>query len=90
MAPAAPPLSTPASQVAVQPPAGTTSFLPRKGRIAGRAERQRQQMAHLVPLDDSPAVPTDRTPYLWLDLRRVVGACVLMIVMVIVGAFVIH
>jgi hypothetical protein len=73
-----------------EPLPGTNSFLPRKGKIAGRAERQRQQMAHLEPLDDSPAVPTDRTPYLWLDLRRVILVCGLMILMVIVGAFVIH
>jgi len=75
---------------AAEPPLGTTSFLPRKGRVAGRAERQRQQMAHLVPLDDSPAVPTDRTPYLWLDLRRVIGVSAVMIVMVILGAIFIH
>ena len=47
-------------------------------------------MAHLVPLDDSPAVPTDRTPYLWLDLRRVIGVSAVMIVMVILGAIFIH
>lgn len=83
------PLARATAPVAVAPP-GPTSFLPRKGNIVGRAERQRQQQANLEPLDDSPAVPTDRTPYLWLDLRRVVRVSVVMIVMVIVGAFVIH
>ncbi len=47
-------------------------------------------MAHLEALDDSPAIPTDRTPYLWLDLRRVMVVSAVMIVMVIVGFFVIH
>ncbi|MGC2191334.1 MAG: hypothetical protein WA751_03260 [Candidatus Dormiibacterota bacterium] len=83
------PVARPTSPVA-QPPSAATSYLPRKGNIVGRAERQRQQQANLEPLDDSPAVPTDRTPYLWLDLRRVIGVSVVMIVMVIVGAFVIH
>ncbi|MGH7642986.1 MAG: hypothetical protein ACRENX_08255 [Candidatus Dormibacteria bacterium] len=67
----------------------TASFLPRKGP-AGRAERQRQQQAHLEPLDDTPAVPIDRMPYLWIDLRKVIGVSAVMVVLVIVGFFVIH
>ncbi|MGH7667524.1 MAG: hypothetical protein ACREN1_09500, partial [Candidatus Dormibacteria bacterium] len=70
--------------------ATTASFLPRKGRVAGRAERLRQQMAHLEPLDETSAVPVDRTPYLWLDLRRVIGVSLIMVVAVIVGAIVLH
>lgn len=66
------------------------SFLPKKAGPAGRAERQRQQQAHLEPLDDSPAVPTDRTPYLWLDLRRVMLVSGVMVVMVVVGFFVLR
>ena len=71
-------------------PAAAASFLPRKSRVAGRAERQRQQAAHLEPLDDSPAVPIDRTPYLGFDLRRVMLVSAMMVVMVIVGFFVLH
>lgn len=79
-----------AATAAAAGPSATTSFLPRKGRVAGRAERQRQQAAHLEPLDDSPAVPTDRTPYLWLDLRKVLVVSAVMVLMVIVGFFVLH
>jgi hypothetical protein len=68
----------------------STSFLPKKAGPAGRAERQRQQQAHLEPLDDSPAVPTDRTPYLWLDLRRVMLVSGIMVVMVVVGFFILR
>ncbi|MGC1183664.1 MAG: hypothetical protein WBA31_00750, partial [Candidatus Dormiibacterota bacterium] len=86
---------TPAPAAAVAPAVAETvgasaSFLPKKARPAGRAERQRQQQAHLEPLDDSPAVPTDRTPYLWLDLRRVMLVSGIMVVMVVVGFFILH
>ncbi|HVB14729.1 MAG TPA: hypothetical protein VNH38_08255 [Candidatus Dormibacteraeota bacterium] len=84
-----PPPSASAAAVGERP-AGPASFLPAKGRITGRAERQRQQQAHLEQLDDSSAVPTDRTPYLWLDLRRVIWVCAIMVVMVIVGFFVLR
>ncbi|HVC38852.1 MAG TPA: hypothetical protein VNH20_02605 [Candidatus Dormibacteraeota bacterium] len=70
--------------------AGSTSFLPRKGRVAGRAERQRQQIAHLEPLDETPAIPTDRTPYLWLDLRKVILVSALMVVVVAAGFLFLH
>lgn len=76
---------------AAQPaPAASASFLPRRDRVAGRAERQRQQAANLVPLDEGPAIPFDRTPYLRLDIRRVITVCVLMVVMMVVGFVIFH
>ncbi|HEY6537864.1 MAG TPA: hypothetical protein VI138_02345 [Candidatus Dormibacteraeota bacterium] len=92
------PASPPPAVETVAPPAPpSASFLPTRtglptkaGRIAGRAERQRQQQANLEPLDDSPAIPVDRTPYLWLDLRRVIFVSACMVVLVIVGAVVLH
>jgi len=88
----APATSTPApaAPAVIETAAATASFLPKRARPAGRAERQRQQQAHLEPLDDSPAVPTDRTPYLWLDLRRVMLVSGVMVVMVVVGFFILH
>jgi hypothetical protein len=89
--PPAPPVAAPASAAATQPrPAATTSFLPRKDKVAGRAERQRQQAANLVPLDESAAIPIDRTPYLRLDLRRVITVCGFMALLVIVGFFILR
>jgi hypothetical protein len=58
--------------------------------VQGRAERQRQQSANLEPLDETPAIPSDRTPYLGLDLRRVLLVSTVMVVMVVVGFFVLH
>jgi hypothetical protein len=58
--------------------------------VASRAERQRQQVANLEPLDESPGVPSDRTPYLSLDLRRVLVVCSVMVLLVIVGFFILH
>lgn len=81
--------ASPAATLAPSPTA-TASFLPKRAGPAGRAERQRQRQANLEPLDDSPAVPTDRTPYLWLDLRRVMMVSGAMVVMVIVGFFILH
>jgi len=71
-------------------PEATASFLPRRGRVAGRAERQRQQAANLVPLDEGPAIPLDRTPYLRLDIRRVITVCAFMVVMMVVGFVILH
>jgi hypothetical protein len=89
--PPSPPAGAPSAAAAAQTePAASASFLPRRDRIAGRAERQRQQAANLVPLDEGPAIPIDRTPYLRLDLRRVITVCAFMVVMVIVGFFVLH
>jgi len=92
--PATPPPSVPpAAAGGANPsgpgPAATTSFLPRKGP-AGRAQRQRQRQANLEPLGDTAAVPSDRTPYLWLDLRRVMLVSAAMIVLVIVGFIVLR
>jgi len=87
------PPQSPATGVAAaaQPaPTASASFLPRRDRIAGRAERQRQQAANLVPLDEGPAIPLDRTPYLRLDIRRVVTVCILMVVMMVVAFVIFH
>ena len=83
----------PAAQVAPPPPASAgaqESLLPRRGRVAGRAERRRQQEAALEPLGEDPAVPLDRTPYLILDLRRVALVSGLLAVLVVAGYVVLH
>ncbi|MGH7698588.1 MAG: hypothetical protein ACRENV_07935, partial [Candidatus Dormibacteria bacterium] len=64
------------------------SLLPR--RVAGRAERQRRAEENLAPLDETPAVPSDRLPYLGADLRKVFFVSMVMVAMVILGFFVIH
>ena len=66
------------------------SLLPRRGRVAGRAERRRQQEAALEPLGEDPAVPLDRTPYLILDLRRVGLVSGLLAVLVVLGYVFLH
>lgn len=43
-----------------------------------------------MPLDEGPAIPFDRTPYLRLDIRRVITVCVLMVVMMVVGFVIFH
>jgi hypothetical protein len=43
-----------------------------------------------VPLDEGPAIPIDRTPYLRLDVRRVITVCALMVVMMLVGFVIFH
>jgi hypothetical protein len=70
--------------------AANESFLPKRTRVASRAERQRQQVANLEPMDESPGVPIDRTPYLSLDLRRVVVVCVVMVLLVVVWFFILR
>gem|GEM_PF-6441901 len=70
--------------------APSESLLPKRARIAGRAELRRRQEANLEPLDDSPAVPLDRTPYLRLDVRRVMWVSLGMLALVIVGLIFIH
>jgi hypothetical protein len=75
---------------AVAYPGARESLLPRRGRVAGRAERRRQQEAALEPLGDDPAVPLDRTPYLILDLRRVALVSGLLAVLVVLGYFFLH
>ncbi len=77
------------------PPAAATpgtgeSLLPRRGKVAGRAERRRQQEAALEPLGEDPAVPLDRTPYLILDLRRVALVSGLLAILVVLGYFFLH
>lgn len=84
------PGGAPAGPTAQSPPEATVSFLPRRDRVAGRAERQRQQVANLVPLEEGPAIPLDRTPYLRLDIRRVITVCAFMVVMMIVGFVILH
>lgn len=66
------------------------SLLPKKARPAGRAEQRRRQEANLEPMDESPAVPMDRTPYLSLDIGRVVITSTVMLVLVLVGWLFIH
>ena len=87
----------PVTSAAAQPtpptvaaPAAQESLLPRRGRVAGRAERRRQQEAALEPLGEDPAVPLDRTPYLILDLRRVALVSGLLAVLVVLGYFFLH
>ena len=41
-------------------------------------------------MDESPAVPMDRTPYLSLDIGRVVITSTVMLVLVLVGWLFIH
>jgi hypothetical protein len=65
--------------------APSQSLLPRKTRVAGRAEVRRRHEANLVPLDESPAVPLDRTPYLRLDVIRVVTTSLVMVVVILLG-----
>ena len=82
-----------ATEASPQPPApagARESLLPRRGRVAGRAERRRQQEAALEPLGEDPAVPLDRTPYLILDLRRVALVSGLLAVLVVLGYVFLH
>ncbi|MDA8394571.1 MAG: hypothetical protein M0T72_04885, partial [Candidatus Dormibacteraeota bacterium] len=82
-----------ATEAIPQPPApagARESLLPRRGRVAGRAERRRQQEAALEPLGEDPAVPLDRTPYLILDLRRVALVSGLLAVLVVLGYVFLH
>lgn len=58
--------------------------------MAGRAEKRRRQEAVLQPLDQSPAVPMDRTPYLVLDLRRVAFVSAALVLLVILGFVFLH
>jgi len=88
--PPSPPRGGPAGAAGQPAPEATASFLPRRDRVAGRAERQRQQAANLVPLEEGPAIPLDRTPYLRLDIRRVLTVCAFMVVMMIVGFVILH
>ncbi|MDA8332077.1 MAG: hypothetical protein M0027_12940 [Candidatus Dormibacteraeota bacterium] len=73
------------------PPTGASeSLLPKRTRIAGRAELRRRQEANLEPLDDSPGVPLDRTPYLRMDVRGVIWVSLAMLALVILGLIFIH
>jgi hypothetical protein len=65
-------------------------LLPKRTRIAGRAELRRRQEANLEPLDDSPGVPLDRTPYLRMDVRGVIWVSLAMLALVILGLIFIH
>ncbi|MHB8393205.1 MAG: hypothetical protein ACYDC5_01595 [Candidatus Dormibacteria bacterium] len=78
----------PAPEPVVQ--VASESLLPRRTKVAGRAEIRRRQEANLEPLDDSPAVPLDRTPYLPMDVRRVALVSTMMLVLVIAGLVFIH
>ncbi|MGH7611715.1 MAG: hypothetical protein ACREN4_06825 [Candidatus Dormibacteria bacterium] len=83
--------SAPESAAISAPPASrvqSQTMLPLK--VAGRAERQRRAEETLTPMDETPGVPTDRTPYLGFDLRRVLVVSLVMVGMVILGFFVIH
>jgi hypothetical protein len=80
----------PPAAVSVPQAAAAPSLLPKKARPAGRAEQRRRQEANLEPMDESPAVPMDRTPYLRLDIGRVVLTSTVMLVLVILGWLFIH
>ncbi len=80
--------SPPAAAVVASPPSG--SLLPRRDRVVGRAEIRRRQEATLEPLDERPAVPLHRTPYLPLDIRRVLWVSAVMLLLVIAGLIFIH
>ncbi|HUY98035.1 MAG TPA: hypothetical protein VMW47_10535 [Verrucomicrobiae bacterium] len=70
-------------------PRVTQSFLPtRSERVTSRAERRRQQEAALVPLDETPAIPADRVPFIGSDLRRIGVVALVMVVCIIVGTIV--
>lgn len=82
------PAAVPVPQVAAAP-----SLLPKRARPAGpagRAEQRRRQEANLEPMDESPPVPMDRTPYLRLDIGRVVLTSTVMLVLVLLGWLFIH
>lgn len=71
--------------------AAAPSLLPKKSvGPAGRGELRRRQEANLEPMDESPAVPMDRTPYLRLDIGRVVLTSTVMVVLVVLGWLFIH
>ncbi|HVA21047.1 MAG TPA: hypothetical protein VNN74_02985 [Candidatus Micrarchaeia archaeon] len=62
------------------------SFLPtRSERVTSRAERRRQAEAALVPMDETPAIPADRVPFIASDLRRIGAVALVMIACIIIG-----
>ncbi|MHB1640380.1 MAG: hypothetical protein ACYCUD_11180 [Candidatus Dormibacteria bacterium] len=79
-----------AGTTTVEAAPASASLLPRRDRVAGRAEIRRRQEATLEPLDERPAVPLDRTPYLPLDIRRVLWVSAVMLLLVIAGLIFIH
>ncbi len=72
-------------------PVPSRSFLPtRTDRVTSRAERRRQQEAQLAPLDDTPAIPADRVPFIANDMRRIGVVALVMIACIIAGTVIFH